>query len=110
MNLAPAVAADLAKVLSHRLPAPAAPLQRRSFLKLAAASGVALGVYPLPSSAAQDAGELKATQQPSAFVQIAPDGTTTVTINRLEFGQGVQTGLPMLLAEELDADWSKVRT
>jgi isoquinoline 1-oxidoreductase beta subunit len=43
-------------------------------------------------------------------VQIAPSGEVTVTINRLEFGQGVQTGLPMILAEELDADWSLVRS
>jgi isoquinoline 1-oxidoreductase beta subunit len=56
------------------------------------------------------AGGLKPTQQPSAFVQIAPNGEVTVTINRLEFGQGVQTGLPMILAEELDADWSLVRS
>nr|WP_236598774.1 xanthine dehydrogenase family protein molybdopterin-binding subunit [Ramlibacter monticola] len=66
-------------------------------------------MYPL-AVPAQGSGELKPTQQPSAFVQIDPDGTTTVTINRLEFGQGVQTGLPMLLAEELDADWSRVRS
>ena len=39
---------------------------------------------------------------------IAPDGNVTVQVNRLDFGQGVQTGLPMILAEELDADWSKV--
>jgi isoquinoline 1-oxidoreductase beta subunit len=56
------------------------------------------------------AGGLKPTQQPSAFVQIAPNGEVTVTINRLEFGQGVQTGLPMILAEELDADWALVRS
>src|SRR5207237_3793600 len=43
-------------------------------------------------------------------VQIARNGEVTVTINRLEFGQGVQTGLPMILAEELDADWSLVRS
>ena len=49
-------------------------------------------------------------QQPSAFVQIAPNGEVTVTINRLEFGQGVNTALPMILAEELDADWSLVRS
>ena len=89
-----------------------AGLPRRSFLKLTAASGFALGAFPL-GTLAQDAAKaagLKPTQQPSAFVQIDKDGTTTVTINRLDFGQGVQTALPMILAEELDADWSKVRS
>ncbi|MEK8053482.1 molybdopterin cofactor-binding domain-containing protein [Ideonella sp. DXS22W] len=86
------------------------PLPRRSFLKLTGAGGLALGVLPL-GAAAQGAGPaagLKPTDQPSAFVQIAPDGTVTVTINRLDFGQGVQTALPMVLAEELDADWARV--
>lgn len=89
-----------------------AGLPRRSFLKLTVASGFALGAFPL-GALAQDAAKpagLKPTQQPSAFVQIDKDGTTTITINRLDFGQGVQTALPMILAEELDADWSKVRS
>ncbi len=90
-----------------------AELPRRSFLKLGAASGFALGVFPLLSqaqgTAAAPAAALKPTQLPGAFVAIAPDGTVTVTVNRLEFGQGVQTALPMVLAEELDADWAKVR-
>jgi len=87
-------------------------LPRRSFLKLTVASGFALGAFPL-GAAAQDAAApvgLKPLQQPSAFVHIAKDGTVTVTINRLDFGQGVQTSLPMILAEELDADWSKVQS
>ena len=87
-------------------------LPRRTFLKLTTVSGFALGAFPLGTlaqEAAKPAG-LKPTQQPSAFVQIDKDGTTTVTINRLDFGQGVQTALPMILAEELDADWSKVRS
>ncbi|MES2952716.1 MAG: xanthine dehydrogenase family protein molybdopterin-binding subunit [Pseudomonadota bacterium] len=85
-------------------------LARRSFLKMGVASGFALGAYPLVAEAqtAAPAG-LKPFEQPSAFVRIAKDGTVTVTINRLEFGQGVLTALPMCLAEELDADWSKVR-
>ena len=86
---------------------------RRTFLKVSAASGFALGAFPLVTSA-QGAGAaaagLKPFEQPSAFVRIDADGTVTVTINRLDFGQGVQTGLPMILAEELDADWSKVRS
>jgi len=43
-------------------------------------------------------------------VRISPEGIVTVVINRLDFGQGVQTALPMILAEELDADWSLVRS
>lgn len=88
-------------------------LARRSFLKVTAATGFALGAFPLAAVAqgtAAPAAGLKPFQQPSAFVRIEPDGTVTVTINRLDFGQGVQTGLPMILAEELDADWSKVRS
>jgi isoquinoline 1-oxidoreductase beta subunit len=110
MHFDPAIAADLNRVLSHRLPSRegAAAMERRTFLKLGAATGFALGVFPIAGSAAEDAG-LKPTQQPAAFVSIDADGITTVTVNRLEFGQGVHTGLPMVLAEELDADWSKVR-
>ena len=93
--------------------APATALARRSFLKLAGAGGLALGAFPHLAAAQAGgvaAGALKPTQQPSAFVQIAPSGEVTVTINRLEFGQGVQTALPMILAEELDADWRLVRS
>lgn len=88
-------------------------LPRRSFLKLAAGSGFALGAFPLMASAqgsgAAAAGGLKPTEQPAAFVRITRDGIVTVTVNRLEFGQGAHTGLAMVLAEELDADWSQVR-
>ena len=65
-------------------------------------SGFALGAFPL-ATLAQDAAKpagLKPIQQPSAFVHIDKDGTTTITINRLDFGQGVQTSLPMILADE----------
>jgi isoquinoline 1-oxidoreductase beta subunit len=89
-----------------------AGLQRRSFLKLAGAGGFALGAFPAGVQAddtKQPAG-LKPFERPQAFVQIAGNGEVTVTINRLEFGQGVQTALPMILAEELDADWSLVRS
>ena len=45
---------------------------------------------------------------PDAFVNIRPDGKIVIQVNRLEFGQGVHTSLPMMLADELDADWSQV--
>jgi isoquinoline 1-oxidoreductase subunit beta len=119
MHFEPSFAHELPKALQGLLArdagagAPASGMPRRSFLKLGAASGFALGAFPmaaLAQDAAAPAAGLKPTQQPSAFVHIAPDGIVTVTINRLDFGQGVQTALPMILAEELDADWSKVRS
>ena len=91
----------------------ATALPRRSFLKMAGAGGLVLGVLPHLAKAevaGRSASTLKPTEQPSAFVQIASNGEVTITINRLEFGQGVQTALPMILAEELDADWSLVRS
>ncbi|MCX7256318.1 MAG: xanthine dehydrogenase family protein molybdopterin-binding subunit [Polaromonas sp.] len=111
---------EMPRALQHLLErdageAPATALARRSFLKLAGAGGLALGAFPHLAAAqaggtGQAASALKPTQQPSAFVQIAPSGEVTVTVNRLEFGQGVQTALPMILAEELDADWRLVRS
>lgn len=47
--------------------------------------------------------------EPNAFVRIGADGIVTVIIKAVEFGQGAATGLATLLAEELDADWDKVR-
>ena len=108
---------DMPRALQHMLARSqpdtnAATMPRRSFLKLAGAGGLVLGAFPhlaLAQGASADTA-LKPTQQPSAFVQIAPNGEVTVAINRLEFGQGVQTALPMILAEELDADWALVRS
>jgi isoquinoline 1-oxidoreductase beta subunit len=88
---------------------------RRSFLRVsaAAAGGLLVSLYFDPPATAQEG--VKApptlpakTYPPDAFVQIKPDGKILITVNRLEFGQGVQTALPMILADELDADWSQV--
>jgi isoquinoline 1-oxidoreductase beta subunit len=46
---------------------------------------------------------------PSAFVEITPDETVTVWVSKSDMGQGVRTALPMILADELGADWSRVR-
>src|SRR6266852_5057021 len=84
-------------------------LNRRSFLRVstAAAGGLLLSLYiDLPASA-QEAPPPK-VYPPDAFVHIRPDGKIVITVNRLEFGQGVQTSLPMILADEMDADWSQV--
>src|SRR2546428_2758240 len=84
-------------------------LSRRDFVKTgsAAGGGLLLGLYlPLGNRIAN--AEQK-TFAPNAFIRIGTDGWVTVMVNHSEMGQGVYTALPMLVAEELDADWSKVR-
>ncbi len=46
---------------------------------------------------------------PNAFVRIAPDNIVTVIVKHLDKGQGIATGLPTIVAEELDADWAQMR-
>lgn len=89
--------------------ADAAPfrLTRREFMKLTGAAGGGLMLGLAMADEAQEA--RRKVFPPAAFLRIAADGTVTVMVNRLEFGQGVSTALPMLIAEELDCDWSKVR-
>jgi isoquinoline 1-oxidoreductase subunit beta len=88
---------------------------RRHFIKLSLGSGFALAISPLASTAFAQAADakkeegLKPNQMPQAFVAVAKDGTVTVQSNRLDMGQGTETGLALVLAEELDADWSKVK-
>ncbi len=84
-------------------------LNRRSFLQMSALAGggLALGIYDIPVASAQ--GQAKADLAPRAFINIATDGTITLMARAPEIGQGVKTMLPMMIAEELDADWSKVR-
>ena len=100
--------------------AAAAPagLGRRGFLQATALSGGGLMVsFSLPgvAFAADEAPATSASSppkkiaEPSAFVRINADNTVEIRVNRLDFGQGALTALPMLLAEELDVDWSQVR-
>jgi isoquinoline 1-oxidoreductase beta subunit len=87
-------------------------LSRRDFLKTStlAGGGLVLGVYlPRLGNPAEAAQQKRRTFAPNAFVRIGTDGSVTVIVNHSEMGQGVYTGLPMIVAEELDADWSKVR-
>jgi len=81
---------------------------RRSFLKGSAAAGGGLVIgFVLP--AAGRLAEAAAPFQPNAYLRIASDNRVTVVCGLSEMGQGVLTAIPMLVAEELDADWSKVR-
>jgi isoquinoline 1-oxidoreductase subunit beta len=86
-------------------------LSRRSFLKAGAASGAVLVVgFHLDGEAwAQDPQEKKPPNPFDAWIRIGADGTVTLTLAKSEMGQGVFTALPMILADELDVDWSRVR-
>ena len=91
-------------------------LERRDFLKISvAASGGLLigfrfsGISTLASAKSSSEQPASAnTFMPNAFVRIGTDDRVTVIVNHSEMGQGVYTSLPMLLADELDADWAKV--
>lgn len=87
-------------------------INRRSFLRVstAAAGGLLVSLYlDLPSFAREgDQVPPPKVYPPNAFVHIRPDGKIVIAVNRLEFGQGVHTALPMILADEMDADWSQV--
>ena len=85
---------------------------RREFLKKSAAGGAGLviGVY-LPGKYEALAGTpAKEGAAINAWVQIAPDDTTTLMIDKSEMGQGINTALTMILADELDLDWKKIKT
>jgi isoquinoline 1-oxidoreductase subunit beta len=83
-------------------------MSRRGFMK-AAGAGLVIGFVIPGAGRFARAAPGPAASSPNAFLHIAPDSTVTVMVNRLEFGQGVHTALPMLIAEELDPDWSLVR-
>lgn len=94
-----------------------APLSRREFLhKATAASGFVVGLSLLGAStgmADQTAAGLEnapgGNATPSLFINILPDGTTEITCHRSEMGQHTWTAMAQIIADELEADWQKVK-
>jgi isoquinoline 1-oxidoreductase beta subunit len=90
-------------------------LSRRDFLRTGAVAGagLTLAVYLDGCSSRAEHGEAPTGQEPAflpnAFVRVGKDGSVLVVAKHLEMGQGTYTGLATIVAEELDADWSKVR-
>jgi isoquinoline 1-oxidoreductase subunit beta len=82
---------------------------RRDFLKTSALAGGGLLVGFVVPGAARLAHAAAADFKPNAFIRITPDNQVTVVCAQSEMGQGVLTAIPMLVAEELEADWSTIR-
>ncbi|MDQ1389699.1 MAG: isoquinoline 1-oxidoreductase subunit beta [Acidobacteriaceae bacterium] len=81
------------------------PLSRREFVAagVAAGAGLVVGFYlPHGGRANHEA------FSPNAYLRITPDNKVTIVVARSEMGQGVRTALPMILAEELEADWKQI--
>jgi len=84
---------------------------RRGFVKGAFASGVfVVGARFIPERLWAAEGEsAPVLLQPSLWIAIAPDGTVTIVAHRTEMGNGIRTSLPIVLADELGADWARVK-
>ena len=85
---------------------------RRAFLRASSLVGGGLLLHatlPAPARAAIAGAEAQQATTLNAFVRITPDGIVTIMSKNPEIGQGIKTMLPMLIAEELDADWGQVR-
>jgi len=90
----------------------AAAVSRRDFLRVSAIAGGGLLIasYLEPLDAATAVGRSAASDATlNAYIRIMPDGIVTIIAKNPEVGQGVKTMLPMLIAEELDVDWTQVR-
>lgn len=98
-------------------------ITRRTFFQASGKLGIGLllGFYVPPMSrlqasttkdiSDQNHSQIKATQtwKPNAFIRIMPDSMVTIILHKSEMGQGVYTSLPMMIVEELEADWDKIR-
>jgi len=81
------------------------PLSRREFVGagVAAGAGLVIGFYLPHKGSAQ-----RESFSPNAYLRIMPDNKVTIVVARSEMGQGIRTALPMILAEELEADWKQI--
>src|SRR5208283_5818892 len=83
-------------------------ISRRDFLKRSVLT-IAISVSPLGTRllSAKEVGQ--AIFAPNAFFELTPDNIVTVIIPSSEMGQGIRTALSMIVADELEADWSQIR-
>lgn len=91
-------------------------ISRRDFMKVSLAAGVGLvvGFNVTPGAGTANAAETVRLNtnnilEPNAWIRIHPDSSVSVMVNHSEMGQGITTALSMIVADELGADWSKVK-
>ncbi|MEK6301275.1 MAG: molybdopterin cofactor-binding domain-containing protein [Acidobacteriota bacterium] len=85
---------------------------RRTFLGgVFSAGAFVLGarLFPIDTLASSGRAAANAAWNPSVYLGIEPDGTVIIVAHRSEMGTGIRTGLPMVVADELDADWARVK-
>src|SRR5215468_9985353 len=85
-------------------------LSRRTFLKVSAAGGAMIVGGYLPGLRETGTAEAAGSFEPNIWLKIGADDNVFIKLTQLEMGQGVMTSMPMLVAEELDIDWNKVKT
>jgi isoquinoline 1-oxidoreductase beta subunit len=94
---------------------PEHPIERREFLQRLAVGGLVIAVSTTACRRLEEAfkgdepADPKASFSPAAYVKVDGTGAVTVICHRSEMGQGVRTSVAMAVADELEADWSKVR-
>ncbi|MSQ99034.1 MAG: xanthine dehydrogenase family protein molybdopterin-binding subunit, partial [Xanthomonadales bacterium] len=89
---------------------------RRAFLLGVSTGALVLAIGALPLRALAEEEKLYAgagmpgglQNDPRVFIAIAPDGSVTLINIRAEMGQGVRTSMPMIIADELEADWARI--
>ena len=88
-------------------------VSRREFLKTGTVAGASLLIgfhFPPPLATSHPPSPSPTVPfKPNAWLEISPDGSVTIWTGRSEMGQGVRTAMPMIVAEELEADWRRVR-
>src|SRR5215470_8673341 len=85
-------------------------VSRRDFLGgIFSAGALVLGASALPIDAIGATSGDAATWQPSVYLGLEPDGRVIIVAHRSEMGTGIRTALPMVVADELEADWKRVK-
>src|SRR5215469_2809859 len=85
-------------------------LSRRTFLKVSAAGGAMIVGGYMPGLRGTGTAEAAGSFEPNIWLKIGADDNVVIKLTQLEMGQGVMTSMPMLVAEELDVDWNKIKT